>query len=79
MGGTLGDLGNYTGAIAYFDKALAIDPKFEDAFNGKGDVLDGLGNYKEAITYLDKVLAIDPNYKLALNNKASALKQLHMH
>ena len=54
------DLGNYTQAIQYYDKALAIDPKNVDALNYKGLALDSLGNYTGAIAYFDKVLAIDP-------------------
>ena len=32
-GNILNKIGNYTGAITYFDKALAIDPTFKDALN----------------------------------------------
>jgi uncharacterized protein YjbI with pentapeptide repeats len=32
----LNNLGNYTGAIKYLDKALAIDPNYKDALNDKG-------------------------------------------
>jgi Flp pilus assembly protein TadD len=69
-------LGNYTGAIEYFDKALAINPHDVDALNGKGVALDHLGNYTGAIEYYDKVLAIDPQYAAALNNKGAALTNL---
>lgn len=34
-GNALGSLGNYTGAILYYDKALAIDPKDVYALDGK--------------------------------------------
>jgi tetratricopeptide (TPR) repeat protein len=34
-GRVLINLGNYTGAITYLDKALAIDPKFEYALSNK--------------------------------------------
>lgn len=39
----LNHLGNYTGAIEYFDKALAIDPNDEAALYNKGNSLDHLG------------------------------------
>ena len=41
----LDSLGNYTGAIAYYDKVLAIDPKDVDALTSKGVALSKLGNY----------------------------------
>ena len=66
-------LGNYTQALQYVDKALAIDPNFKDALNGKGDALNNLGNYTQAIQYADKALGIDPKFKYALNNKGDAL------
>lgn len=53
-GDTLISLGNYTGAITYLDKALAIDPKYESALYDKGRALNSLGNYKQAIQYFDE-------------------------
>ena len=41
----LDGLGNHTGAIEYYDKALAIDPKNVLALNYKGLALSELGNY----------------------------------
>jgi tetratricopeptide (TPR) repeat protein len=35
----LDNLGNYTGAIEYYDKAPATDPKDEAALNNKGVAL----------------------------------------
>jgi tetratricopeptide (TPR) repeat protein len=53
-------LGDYTGAIVYFDKGLAIDPKLIAALGNTGLALNALGNYTGAILYYDKVLDIDP-------------------
>jgi tetratricopeptide (TPR) repeat protein len=39
----LDKLGNDAGAIEYYDKALAIDPKDETALYNKGNALDHLG------------------------------------
>ena len=69
----LDSLGNYTKAILYLDKVLAIDPNDKFALYNKGASLNNLGNYTQAIPYLDKALAIDPNFKEALNGKGNAL------
>jgi len=37
-------LRNYTGAIQYYDKALAIDPKNTDALNAKRVAISALNN-----------------------------------
>jgi len=68
--------GNYTEALTYVDKALAIDPNYYYALTGKGFVLDALGNHTGAIGYYDKALAIDPYYKNALTGKGWALISL---
>jgi tetratricopeptide (TPR) repeat protein len=61
IGNFLYKLGNYTGAIMYFDYALAIDPNSVGTLSNKGIVLSLLGKYAEAITYFDKALELDPN------------------
>jgi tetratricopeptide (TPR) repeat protein len=65
--------GNYTQAIQYYDKALAIDPNDKLALNGKGNTLSGQGNYTQAIQYYDKALTLDPKDKVILRNKADVL------
>jgi tetratricopeptide (TPR) repeat protein len=68
--------GDYTGAIQYYDKVLAIDPKNVAALTNKGVALDNLGDPTQAIQYYDKVLAIDPKNVAALNDKGAALGKL---
>ncbi len=65
-GWALIELGNYTQALPYFDKALQIDPMLVDALNFKGQTLNKLGNYTGAQYYIDKALQIDPK-NLLLN------------
>jgi tetratricopeptide (TPR) repeat protein len=69
-------LGNYTEAITYYDKALAIDPKDTKALYYKGAALDSLGNLTGAIVYYDKVLAINATDIGALNDKGLSLSRL---
>jgi tetratricopeptide (TPR) repeat protein len=70
------DVGNYTEAIPYFDKALATNPNYTLALNNKGAALYGLGIYNESIAYFDKVLSVNPGYTTALYNKGAALSKL---
>jgi tetratricopeptide (TPR) repeat protein len=70
------DVGNYTEAIPYFDKALAINPNYTLALNNKGAALYGLGIYNESIAYFDKALSVNPVYTTALYNKGAALSKL---
>jgi len=44
-------LGNYTGTILYYGKALAIDPHDIDALNNKGVALNSLENYREGLLW----------------------------
>jgi tetratricopeptide (TPR) repeat protein len=72
----LGKLGNYTGAIQFYDKALAKQPNDTNALTHKGVALYDLGNYHDAVVSYDKALALNPNYVEALNNKANVLGNL---
>ena len=74
-GAALGDLGNYTQAIQYYDNVLAIDPNNVNALINKGAALGNLGNHTQAIQYFDNVLAIDPNNVNALINKGARSRQ----
>lgn len=42
-GNSLYDLGNYAGALQYYDKALAVNPNDLDALYSKGIILHQLG------------------------------------
>jgi Flp pilus assembly protein TadD len=72
----LDNLGNYTQAIQYLNKALAIDPKDVDVLNNKGSALGRLGDHTQAIQYFDKALDIEPRDVKALGNKALDLYRL---
>ena len=70
------NLGKYNESIAYFDKALAINPKNVVSLYNKGAVLNKLGKYNESIAYFDKVLAEKPTNKHALVGKELDLAAL---
>jgi tetratricopeptide (TPR) repeat protein len=59
-GDALSELGRPEQAIAWFDKALAINPRLAKAWFGKGNALFRLGRLDEAKTCLGKAIEIDP-------------------
>ena len=70
------NLGKYNESIAYFDKALAINPKNFETLVNKGGALFNLGKYNESIAYFDKALAINPKNVVSLYNKGAVLNKL---
>lgn len=75
-GKALADSGDNNGAIASFDKVLAIDPNNISALKNNGKALSKIGDYKGAIASYDKVLAINATDTSALNNKNKAMAKL---
>ena len=64
-GNLLEQKGNYTGAVAAYNRALEIDPKDKQGWVNKGDALNLLGNYTGAVAAYNRALEIDPNNELA--------------
>lgn len=77
---------DYEKAIAYCDKALAVNPNSEYAWSTKGSALNNLGRYTEAVDCLKKALKINPkswqaNYSIActyalMNDPAKAMQAI---
>ena len=61
--------GKYNESIAYFDKALTINPNDVMALNSKGLALYRLGEYNGSISYFNKALAINRNLIIATKEK----------
>jgi tetratricopeptide (TPR) repeat protein len=74
-GWALIELGNYTQAISYLNKALEIDPKHIDALVFKGQSLYGLGNHTGAKYYFDNALKLDPGNELAKRTYNNLIKK----
>jgi len=55
-----GETDNYEDKLRLYDRALALDPLYLDAWIQKGFALDRMGKSKEALACYDKVLEIDP-------------------
>lgn len=54
------DAGNYEAAIPEFDRAVALDDQFAQAYWGRGDALMSLGQYETAVADFSRVIAMHP-------------------
>lgn len=70
--------GRYERALQDFDKAISLEPDFEQAFRSKGDVYRRKGMIKRAIAEFDRAIAIKPDYAAAFADRALAYLALGM-
>jgi tetratricopeptide (TPR) repeat protein len=54
-------------AIEDFDRAIALDPYFRDAFLNRGTALEKTGKFDKAIENFDKAIALSPSYEAYFN------------
>lgn len=52
--------GDYGGALGLFERALLLEPKDPDLWNGKGAALRSLGRYAESVRCFERSLELDP-------------------
>lgn len=64
---------NYDEAILNFNKAIDINPYFDQAHNNLGNVLYTKGKYEKAIESYKKTIEINPKYAEAYSNLGNAL------
>ena len=72
----LSDLGRKAEAIACYDRALEINPRFVVAWNAKGRVLSDLGRNDEAVVCYDRSLEMEPRDARVWASKGIALSDL---
>ncbi|MEZ2304039.1 MAG: tetratricopeptide repeat protein, partial [Microcoleus sp.] len=70
------NLGNFEGAIIYYDKALEFKPDYHQAWYNRGLALYNLGRLEDAIAFYDKALEFKPDLHEAWNNRGLALGNL---
>ena len=73
------EAGQYTEALAAYDRALALRPDDPNALNNRGIALRNLGRYDEALADYDRALALGPDHPDTLNNRGIALNYLKRH
>ena len=79
QGGSLCALGKYDEALAYFDKALALEPRYAHAWSNKGVALYSLGRNEEALQCFENALNIDSSDAMAWGNAGNVLSTLGRH
>ena len=66
----------YEKAVADYNRALELNPKYVYAYNGRGNVYQTLGEYKKAVSDYDRALELDPEYVNAYNGRGNVYKAL---
>ena len=60
------------GAIADYDKAIELNPKFSAAYNNRGLAKNHKSDYDSAISDCSKAIELDPKYAKAYHNRGWA-------
>ena len=61
--------GDKQGAIADYDRAIALNPNYAEAYNNRGITKSNLGDKQAAITDFNLALKINPDYAEAYGNR----------
>jgi len=64
--------GQYDRAIAYFNKAIELNPRYSDAYNNRGFAYYEKGQYDKAISDYNKAIELNPKFAMAYNNRGIA-------
>lgn len=76
VGRTRISIGNYTGAIEYFNIVIEFKPYLPEAYLYRGMAKHSLEDYRGAIRDYDKAIEIKPFYPRAYNNRGMAYHNL---
>ncbi len=72
-------VGDMMSAIGRFDRAIAIDPRYFQAYIERGNVKDAIGDYPGAIADYTSAISIDPQAATAYYNRGTVLSQSGKH
>jgi FkbM family methyltransferase len=77
LGHALSELGDAAGAIAAYERALALEPNSVETLNNLGTIRSKQKDYSRAIQMLARATEVDPNYAPAFNNLGIALASVY--
>lgn len=69
---------NLTGAIAAYDRAIALEPSYFEAWDAKADALNRNGRFSDAKDASAQALAINPDYTRGWINRGQILYNIGM-
>jgi tetratricopeptide (TPR) repeat protein len=73
QGNALRTAGNYTGAVAAYNHATALEPSYFEAWDAKADALNREHDYFEALDASTKAMNINPGYVQGWINQGQIL------
>ncbi len=76
MGMACFNLGQLDKAIAFMDKAIAINPQVPEVYNHRGSVLQALKQFEAAIASHNRAIELKPDMVAAYTNRGNAFQQL---
>ncbi len=62
-----------------WNKAIELDPRYEEAYSSRGLVYALMGRYEEALEDFNKAIELEPRYAGAYHNRAIAYYYLNDH
>ncbi len=74
-----GALGQAEAALANYDRAIAIQPGYAQAYNNRGAVLGRMGQHEAALASYEQALALQPHYPEAAYNRGNVLAEMGRH
>ena len=64
-------------ALACYDRAIALNADYADAYNSRGILLGELKRHAQALESFDAALAVRPDFAEAWNNRGNTLRDLN--
>lgn len=61
--------GKFDEAIKEYERAVSLNPRYGDAYEGMGDSYDAKGDYDRALKYFDKVIELKPRDAAGYDNR----------